>query len=115
MLLGVIREIGELDLGASTVSVAPETAAQSSKGSVIEKDNDNEVGQQGGQAGNNNTKVMILHTAHISTTVLLCDVPDFRLTCLFKALQVFLPVPTDLSYQCLTVWGQTLNLLQPFL
>lgn len=40
---------------------------------------------------------------------------DWELTCLFKALQVFLPVPADLSHQGLAVWGRTLKLLQPFL
>lgn len=39
---------------------------------------------------------------------------DCGLTCLFKALQVFPPVP-DLAHQGLAVWGRTLKLLQPFL
>lgn len=34
MLLGVIREFGELDSGASSVTAAPETAGQLSVGSV---------------------------------------------------------------------------------
>lgn len=34
MLLGVIREAGELDSGASSVTAAPETAGPSSEGSV---------------------------------------------------------------------------------
>lgn len=37
MLLGVIREAGELDSGASSVTAAPETAGPSSEGSALKE------------------------------------------------------------------------------